>query len=293
MKAMCHCHKYAACITVTKRGKMYSSNTVSVCHPHSTIRPLTFEEFESHVKEAIYVSATPGPYEIEHTPEMVEQIIRPTGLLDPTIDVRPIEGQIDDLIDEINERIKKNERVLITTLTKKMSEDLTDYLKEIGIKVQYLHSEIKTLERIEIIRELRLGTYDVLVGINFLREGIDIPEVSLVTILDADKEGFLRSERALIQTIGRAARNSNGHVIMYADRMTDSMTKAIGETKRRRDIQRAYNEKHGITPTTIKKEIRDVIRATQVAEETESYVEKLTQGKKLTKDEKNHTSCHA
>ena len=249
-------------------------------------RPLTFQEFEGHVKEAIYVSATPGPYEIEHTPEMIEQIIRPTGLLDPTIEVRPIEGQIDDLIDEINERMKKNERVLITTLTKKMSEDLTDYLKEIGIKVQYLHSEIKTLERIEIIRELRLGTYDVLVGINLLREGIDIPEVSLVTILDADKEGFLRSERALIQTIGRAARNSNGHVIMYADRMTDSMTKAIGETERRRDIQRAYNEKHGITPTTIKKEIRDVIRATQVAEEAESYLEKVTQGKKLTKDEK-------
>lgn len=249
-------------------------------------RPLTFEEFESHVKEAIYVSATPGPYEIEHTPEMIEQIIRPTGLLDPTIDVRPIDGQIDDLIDEINMRIEKNERVLITTLTKKMSEDLTDYLKEIGIKVQYLHSEIKTLERIEIIRELRLGTYDVLVGINLLREGIDIPEVSLVAILDADKEGFLRSERSLIQTIGRAARNSNGHVVMYADRMTDSMTKAIDETKRRRDIQIAYNEKHGITPTTIKKEIRDVIRATQVAEEAESYVDKLTQGKKLSKEEK-------
>ncbi len=232
-------------------------------------RPLTFQEFEDHVQEAIYVSATPGPYEIEHTPEMIEQIIRPTGLLDPTIDVRPIEGQIDDLIGEINERTKKNERVLITTLTKKMSEDLTDYLKEIGIKVQYLHSDIKTLERIEIIRELRIGTYDVLVGINLLREGIDIPEVSLVAILDADKEGFLRSERALIQTIGRAARNSNGHVIMYADRMTDSMTKAIGETERRRDIQNAYNEKHGITPTTIKKEIRDVIRATEVAEEAD------------------------
>ena len=238
-------------------------------------RPLKFEEFEDHVHEAIYVSATPGPYEIEHTPEMVEQIIRPTGLLDPTIDVRPIDGQIDDLIYEINERIKKNERVIITTLTKKMSEDLTDYLKEIGLKVQYLHSEIKTLERIEIIRELRRGTYDVLVGINLLREGIDIPEVSLVTILDADKEGFLRSERALIQTIGRAARNSNGHVIMYADRMTDSMTKAISETERRRDIQRAHNEKYGITPMTIVKEIRDVIRATQVAEEAESYVEKI------------------
>ncbi len=249
-------------------------------------RPLTFAEFEGHVKEAIYVSATPGPYEIEHTPVMIQQIIRPTGLLDPTIDIRPIEGQIDDLIYEINERTKKNERVLITTLTKKMSEDLTDYLKDIGIKVQYLHSEIKTLERIEIIRELRLGTYDVLVGINLLREGIDIPEVSLVTILDADKEGFLRSERALIQTIGRAARNSNGHVIMYADRMTDSMIKAIDETDRRRAIQKEYNIKHGVTPITIKKEIRDVIRATQVADEAVSYLEKVTQGKKLTKDEK-------
>ena len=249
-------------------------------------RPLTFQEFEGRIKNAIYVSATPGPYEIEHTPEMVEQIIRPTGLLDPTIDVRPIEGQIDDLIYEINERVKKNERVIITTLTKKMSEDLTDYLKEIGIKVQYLHSEVKTLERIEIIRELRVGTYDVLVGINLLREGIDLPEVSLVTILDADKEGFLRSERALIQTIGRAARNSNGHVIMYADRMTDSMTKAISETERRRDIQRAYNEKHGITPTTIKKDIHEIIRATDVAEERETYIEKITQGKKLTKTEK-------
>ncbi|WP_210471254.1 excinuclease ABC subunit UvrB [Sporosarcina sp. 6E9] len=249
-------------------------------------RPLTFQEFEGRIRNAIYVSATPGPYEIEHTPEMVEQIIRPTGLLDPTIDVRPIEGQIDDLIHEINERVKKNERVLITTLTKKMSEDLTDYLKEIGIKVQYLHSEVKTLERIEIIRELRVGTYDALVGINLLREGIDLPEVSLVTILDADKEGFLRSERALIQTIGRAARNSNGHVIMYADRMTDSMEKAISETERRRDIQRDYNTKHGITPTTIKKNIHEVIRATDVAEERETYIEKITQGKKLTKTEK-------
>lgn len=249
-------------------------------------RPLTFQEFEDHVHEAIYVSATPGPYEIEHTPEMIQQIIRPTGLLDPTIEVRPIEGQIDDLIGQIRERTKNNERVLITTLTKKMSENLTDYLKEIGIKVQYLHSEIKTLERIEIIRELRIGTYDVLIGINLLREGIDIPEVSLVVILDADKEGFLRSERALIQTMGRAARNSNGHVILYADRMTDSMTKAIEETRRRRDIQREYNVKHGITPTTIKKEIRDVIRATLVSEEAITYLEKVTQGKKLTKDEK-------
>lgn len=249
-------------------------------------RPLRFEEFEEKVSQTIYTSATPGPYELEHTPKMVEQIIRPTGLLDPTIDVRPIEGQIDDLLEEINRRIERNERVLITTLTKKMSEDLTDYLKEIGIKVQYLHSEVKTLERIEIIRELRLGTYDVLVGINLLREGIDIPEVSLVTILDADKEGFLRSERSLIQTIGRAARNSNGHVIMYADRITDSMEKALSETARRREIQIAYNEKHGITPTTIQKEIHEVIRATEVAEEQETYLEKITQGKKLTKAEK-------
>ncbi|WP_210365346.1 excinuclease ABC subunit UvrB [Bacillus sp. REN3] len=234
-------------------------------------RPLTFGEFEKHIKQAVYVSATPGPYELEHTPEMVEQIIRPTGLLDPTIDVRPIEGQIDDLIGEIQDRVERNERVLITTLTKKMSEDLTDYLKEIGIKVQYLHSEIKTLERIEIIRELRLGKYDVLVGINLLREGLDIPEVSLVAILDADKEGFLRSERSLIQTTGRAARNARGHVIMYADKITDSMERAISETKRRRAIQEEYNKKHGITPQTIQKEIRDVIRATIAAEEQEAY----------------------
>ena len=250
-------------------------------------RPLMFEEFEKHIKQAMYISATPGPYEIEHTDKMIEQIIRPTGLLDPIIEVRPIEGQIDDLLDEIRLRIERDERVLITTLTKKMSEDLTDYLKDIGIKVQYLHSDVKTLERTEIIRDLRIGTYDVLIGINLLREGIDIPEVSLVTILDADKEGFLRSERALIQTIGRSARNSDGRVIMYADKMTDSMKKAIDETERRRVIQMAYNEEHGITPTTIVKPIRDLIRATQVAEETESYLQKVTEGKKLSKDEKS------
>ena len=238
-------------------------------------RPLRFEEFEKKVHQSIFVSATPGPYELEHTPEMVQQIIRPTGLLDPTVEVRPIEGQIDDLIGEIQERVKKNERVLITTLTKKMSEDLTDYLKEIGIKVQYLHSEVKTLERIEIIRELRMGKYDVLVGINLLREGLDIPEVSLVTILDADKEGFLRSERSLIQTMGRAARNANGHVIMYADRITNSMELAINETRRRREIQEKYNEEHGILPQTIQKDIRDSIRATHVAEEGEEYKEDL------------------
>ncbi|ETI68039.1 excinuclease ABC subunit UvrB [Neobacillus vireti] len=248
-------------------------------------RPLTFDEFDKHVHNAIFVSATPGPYELEHTPEMVQQIIRPTGLLDPTIEVRPIEGQIDDLIGEIHERVKKNERVLVTTLTKKMSEDLTDYLKEIGIKVQYLHSEVKTLERIEIIRELRMGKYDVLIGINLLREGLDIPEVSLITILDADKEGFLRSERSLIQTIGRAARNSNGHVIMYADKITNSMELAISETKRRRLIQEEYNLKHGITPMTIQKEIRDVIRATHAAEDQEQYTPAASFGK-MSKKEK-------
>ncbi len=234
-------------------------------------RPLRFEEFEKHIHNIVYVSATPGPYELEHTPEMVEQIIRPTGLLDPIIEVRPIEGQIDDLIGEIQQRIERNERVLVTTLTKKMSEDLTDYLKEIGIKVTYLHSEIKTLERIEIIRDLRLGKHDVLIGINLLREGLDIPEVSLVAILDADKEGFLRSERSLIQTIGRAARNAEGRVIMYADKITNSIEIAINETKRRREQQEAYNDKHGITPKTINKKIRDVIRATHAAEEQEEY----------------------
>ncbi|GGE81635.1 excinuclease ABC subunit UvrB [Priestia taiwanensis] len=249
-------------------------------------RPLQFDEFEEKGPQFVYVSATPGPYELDHCPEMVEQIIRPTGLIDPLIDVRPIEGQIDDLLGEIQARIERNERVLITTLTKKMSEDLTDYLKDIGIKVNYLHSEVKTLERIEIIRDLRLGKFDVLVGINLLREGLDIPEVSLVAILDADKEGFLRSERSLIQTIGRAARNANGHVIMYADKMTNSMEIAINETKRRRAIQEAYNEKHGIIPQTIKKEVRGVIRATMAAEEQEGYETKAVDTKKLTKKER-------
>lgn len=248
-------------------------------------RPLTFGEFEEHVNQIVYVSATPGPYELEHTPEMIQQIIRPTGLLDPTIDVRPIQGQIDDLISEIQLRVERNERVLVTTLTKKMSEDLTDYLKEIGIKVNYLHSEVKTLERIEIIRDLRLGKYDVLIGINLLREGLDIPEVSLVTILDADKEGFLRSERSLIQTIGRAARNEHGHVIMYGDKITHSMEVAINETKRRREIQTEYNKKHGITPQTIKKDIRDVIRATYAAEQEEVYETKPSYAN-MTKKEK-------
>ena len=250
-------------------------------------RPLRFEEFEKHIHNIVYVSATPGPYELEHTPEMVEQIIRPTGLLDPIIEVRPIEGQIDDLIGEIQQRIERNERVLVTTLTKKMSEDLTDYLKEIGIKVTYLHSEIKTLERIEIIRDLRLGKHDVLIGINLLREGLDIPEVSLVAILDADKEGFLRSERSLIQTIGRAARNAEGRVIMYADKITNSMEIAINETKRRREQQEAYNDKHGITPKTINKKIRDVIRATHAAEDQEEYqVKEEPKLSKMTKKER-------
>ena len=230
-------------------------------------RPLKFEEFEEKVSQAIFISATPGPFELEHTPKMIEQIIRPTGLLDPTVEIHPIKGQIDYLMDQIRDRIKRDERVLVTTLTKKMAEDLSDYLREAGIKVNYMHSEIKTLERIEIIRDLRLGKYDVLVGINLLREGLDIPEVSLVTILDADKEGFLRSDRSLIQTIGRAARNANGHVILFADKMTDSMKRAIDETDRRRTIQQAYNEEHGITPQTIRKDVRGVIRATVEAEE--------------------------
>ncbi|WP_090774873.1 excinuclease ABC subunit UvrB [Shouchella lonarensis] len=248
-------------------------------------RPLRFEEFEEKVNQAAYVSATPGPYELDKTPEMIEQIIRPTGLLDPTIDVRPTKGQLDDLLGEIHERIEKNERVLVTTLTKKMAEELTDYLKELGIKVRYLHSEIKTLERLDIIRQLRLGTFDVLVGINLLREGLDMPEVSLVTILDADKEGFLRSERSLIQIIGRAARNAHGHVIMYADKQTDSMEVAIRETERRREKQAAFNEAHGLTPKTIQKRVPDVIQATYVAEDAPEYREK----KKMTTKERQTT----
>lgn len=238
-------------------------------------RPLKFDEFERLVPQRVYISATPGAYEREHCPQIVEQILRPTGLLDPEISVRPSKGQIDDLIGEINQRIERNERVLVTTLTKKMSEDLTDYFKNLGIAVKYLHSDIKTLERVEILRELRLGDIDVIVGINLLREGLDLPEVSLIAILDADKEGFLRSDRSLIQTIGRAARNSNGKVIMYADKMTRSMEIAIGETNRRREIQQANNEKLGITPQTIVKRIYDAPEATKVAEIKAAYGNKL------------------
>lgn len=234
-------------------------------------RPLNFEEFEENINQILFVTATPGPYEIEHSTTVAEQIIRPTGLLDPIIEVRPIENQIDNLVGEINTVIEKGERVLITTLTKKMSEDLTNYLKEIGIKVKYLHSDIDTLERTEIIRDLRLGKFDVLVGINLLREGLDIPEVSLVAILDADKEGFLRSETSLIQTVGRAARNSEGKVIMYADKITRSMQATIEETKRRREIQSLYNKEHGIVPKTIQKRVRDSIEATKVADEEVVY----------------------
>ncbi|MEI7025633.1 excinuclease ABC subunit UvrB [Paenibacillus sp. y28] len=250
-------------------------------------RPLRFEEFEQKATQMIYVSATPGPYELEHCPDMVQQIIRPTGLVDPIIEVRPTKGQIDDLIGEINERVAKDERVLVTTLTKKMAEDLTDYLKDVGIKVRYMHSEIKTLERMQILRDLRLGTFHVLVGINLLREGLDLPEVSLVAILDADKEGFLRAERSLIQTIGRAARNADGRVIMYGDKITDSMDKAIRETERRRTIQLAHNEKHGITPQTIRKKVRDVIEATKVAEQKSDYLTDLKGSKMSRKDRKS------
>ncbi|MGL5330144.1 MAG: excinuclease ABC subunit UvrB [Peptostreptococcaceae bacterium] len=234
-------------------------------------RPLNFGEFEENINQILFVTATPGQYEIEHSSTIAEQIIRPTGLLDPVIEIRPIENQIDNLVGEINSTIAKGERVLVTTLTKKMSEDLSNYIKEIGIKVKYLHSDIDTLERTEIIRDLRLGKFDVLVGINLLREGLDIPEVSLVAILDADKEGFLRSETSLIQTVGRAARNENGRVIMYADKITRSMAVTIEETKRRREIQSQYNEENGIVPKTIQKSIRDSIEATKVADEEVVY----------------------
>lgn len=234
-------------------------------------RPLTFEEFEKRINQVIFVSATPGPYEIEHSEQVVEQLIRPTGLIDPEVIVKPVKGQVDDLIGEIRKTVDKGFRVLVTTLTKKMAEDLTDYLKDMGIKVKYLHSDIETIERVEIIRDLRLGKFDVLIGINLLREGLDIPEVALVAILDADKEGFLRSETSLIQTIGRAARNAEGRVIMYADTVTNSMKRAIDETNRRRKIQMEYNKKHGITPKTVIKGVRDVIEATHVAEEEQKY----------------------
>ena len=237
-------------------------------------RPLNFTEFESKINQMMFVSATPSAYESEHELMRVEQIIRPTGLLDPEIFVRPVEGQIDDLISEVNKEVEKHHKVLITTLTKRMAEDLTDYMREVGIRVKYLHSDIDTLERAEIIRDMRLDVFDVLVGINLLREGLDIPEITLVAILDADKEGFLRSETSLIQTIGRAARNSEGHVIMYADTMTDSMKNAIEETNRRRKIQQKYNEEHGITPTTIKKAVRDLIAISKAAVESEKDFKK-------------------
>ncbi|MDR0691058.1 MAG: excinuclease ABC subunit B [Streptococcaceae bacterium] len=249
-------------------------------------RPLRLEEFENHVTKIIYVSATPGPYEEEQTTTVIEQIIRPTGLLDPEIEVRKIMGQMDDLLGEIHERVEKSERIFVTTLTKKMAEDLTDYLKEMGVKVKYLHSDIDTLERTEIIRDLRLGVFDVLVGINLLREGIDVPEVSLVAILDADKEGFLRSARSLVQTIGRAARNANGKVMMYADKMTDSMRKAINETKRRRAIQMKYNQEHGIIPQTVKKDIRDLIAITKAVAKSEKNTKDIPNYEEMSKKEK-------
>ena len=252
-------------------------------------RPLTFEEFAARINQIIYVSATPGKYELEKAQQVAQQIIRPTGLLDPEIEVRPLDGQIDDLLAEIKLRIEKDERVLVTTLTKKMAENLTDYLKETGIKVRYLHSDIATIERAEIIHDLRAGEFDVLVGINLLREGLDMPEVSLIAILDADKEGFLRSDTSLIQIIGRAARNANGHVIMYADRITDSMKRAIDETERRREIQQAYNHEHGIVPKTIKKPIKPLIETTLVAESSAGYAaDGKRKKKKLTKKDKEN-----
>jgi len=241
-------------------------------------RPLKFDEFESVINQVVFVSATPGPYEKEHSQNVAEQIIRPTGLIDPPIHVRPVENQIDDLMKEIREVTGRGQRVLVTTLTKKMAEDLTFYFRNSGIKVQYLHSDVDTLERMEIIRDLRVGEFDVLVGINLLREGLDLPEVSLVAILDADKEGFLRSETSLIQTVGRAARNVDGKVIMYADKVTGSMERAINETNRRRSIQNEYNEKYGIIPQSIKKGVRDVIEATTAAEETKEYKVDKKQG---------------
>ena len=251
-------------------------------------RPLKFEEFEEKINQIMFVSATPAQYELEHSLTIAEQLIRPTGLLDPPIDVRPVKGQIDDLLSEITKRTAKGEKVLVTTLTKRMSEDLTDYLREMGVKVKYLHSDIDTLERIEIVRDLRMGIFDVLVGINLLREGLDIPEVALVAILDADKEGFLRSETSLIQTIGRAARNADGQVIMYADNMTRSMQSAISETNRRRQIQEAYNEEHGIVPQTIKKDIRDLIVATKTAAKNEEFF-KEKDPESMSKDELEKT----
>lgn len=249
-------------------------------------RPLRLEEFEQHVNQIVYVSATPGPYEMEQTETVVQQIIRPTGLLDPEVEIRPIMGQIDDLVGEIHERIEKDQRVFVTTLTKKMAEDLTDYFKELGLKVKYLHSDVKTLERTEIIRDLRLGEFDILIGINLLREGIDVPEVYLIAILDADKEGFLRSERSLVQTMGRAARNAEGKVIMYADKITDSMQRAMDETARRRAIQEAYNEEHGIEPKTIIKEIRDLISISKTADKDETVVQLDKSYEDLSRQEK-------
>ena len=237
-------------------------------------RPLRFEEFEERIDQILFVSATPGPYEKDHELLRAEQIIRPTGLLDPAIDVRPVAGQVDDLVGEINRETEKGNKILVTTLTKRMAEDLTEYLKEAGIRVNYLHSDIDTLERTKIIRDMRLGVFDVLVGINLLREGLDIPEITLVAILDADKEGFLRSETSLIQTIGRAARNSEGHVVMYADTITQSMKAAIDETNRRRAAQQAYNEAHGITPTTIRKKVRDLIAISKDIAKAEDQFEK-------------------